>query len=358
MRPDARLTLLTAGTAYGGWKAVRVSRRMDHASGAFELGVTQVWPDARSPRRIEPQQRCEVLIDETPVVSGYVDAVEVSIDGAQQVVQVAGRDATADLVDCSAVRTPGQWRGQRIERIAEDLAAPFGVPVRAAVDTGKPLTSFALQEGETVFEAIERAARIRALLLMTDGRGALVITRAGLNRVAMPLVLGNNILAMRATLDMRDRFSAYTAKGQAPGSDLFNGPQVAQISARAVDPQVTRYRPLVLVGDAPDLAASLNQRVQWEANVRAANSTSVEITVAGWFHNDGLWEPNSLVYVSAPDVRLDDELLISAVEYSLDERGPLCTLSLTRADAFTLLPIKQAAAQQGAFWSLPKAVGQ
>lgn len=359
MRPDARLTLLTGGTAYGGWKAVRVQRRMDHAAGGFELSVTQLWPDARAPRRIEPQERCEVLIDSLPVVTGYIDAVEIGIDGGQNVVQVTGRDATADLVDCSAVRSPGQWRGQRIERIAQDLAAPFGITVRADVDTGKPLTSFALQEGETVFEAIERAARIRALLLMTDGTGALVITRAGLRRVATRLVLGGNVLKMRATLDMRDRFSSYTAKGQAPGGDLFSGRQVAQISARATDPGVTRYRPLVLVGEAPDLAASLNQRVQWEANVRAAASTSVEVTVTDWFHGDGLWEPNTLVALNAPELRIDDELLIAAVEYSLDEQGPICILQLTRADAYTLLPIRQQSADvAGAFWSLPKAAGQ
>ena len=38
-----------------------------------------------------------------------------------------------------------------------------------------------------VFEAIERAARMRGLLLMSDGKGVLVLTRAGVARISTPL---------------------------------------------------------------------------------------------------------------------------------------------------------------------------
>lgn len=230
--------------------------------------------------------------------------------------------------------------------------------VIAAVDTGKALPSFALQEGETVFDAIERAARIRALLLVSDGKGALVITRAGTSRVATPLVLGQNVLAARAALDMRDRYSTYTIKGQAPGNDNFWGKSAAQIKAQATDPGVTRHRPLIITNDAPDLAATLTQRAQWEANVRAARSHEIEFTVQGWRHAGGLWRPNMLVPVRADALRLDADLLISSVTFSLDEQGSTTVLRMTRADAFTVLPIKAAAAGgPGAFWSLPPKSG-
>lgn len=358
MQADDTLHLVTGGRDFAGWKGVRVRRSMVQCAGQFELQVSWLRSAYDGANRIAPGEACEVLMGDERVITGYVDTVDINIDAASHEVTVSGRDKTADLVDCSAVRRSGQWRGLKIEAIAAELAAPFGVRVRADVDTGTALQSFALQEGETVFEAIERAARIRALLLVSDADGALVITRAGTTRVRTPLVLGENALSMRGTQDMRDRFSSYSIKGQAPGSDFFSGAQVSQMQAKATDPEVKRYRPLVLMNDAPDLGATLRQRAQWEANVRAARSTEIEVTVQGWRHADGLWQPNALVPVYAEPLLLDDDLLITAVEYQLDERGTTTRLALTRADAFTLLPITaKPAAAASAFWQLPAAVG-
>jgi len=354
MAADEQLTLLTGGQLYGGWKGVRVTRSMEHCAAGFDLRLSQLWPGQDQRKVIRSDEACEVRLGDRTVITGYVDAVEASVEKDAHEVRVIGRDKTADLVDCSAVRKPGQWRGQKIERIAQDLCKPFDIKVRADVDTGKPLTSFALQEGETVFEAIDRAARIRALLLMPDGRGGLLITRAGVNRAPTALLLGENVLSARAKRDMRDRFSEYIAKGQAPGSDYFSGKQVAEIRATASDAGVNRYRPTLFTNDAPDLAVTLKDRVRWEANVRAARSTEVECLVQGWSHQNGLWEPNTLVQVAIEPLQLlGAELLISAVEYSLDEDGTTATLTMTRADAFTVLPIKNKA-EAGKFWDLPK----
>lgn len=336
-RPD-ELALLTGGRVYGGWTTVIVGRSIEQLAGGFSVSVSERWPGQDAVRAIAPGEKFELMLGGARVMTGWVDTVDLGMDHLSHTVEVSGRDLTGDLVDCSAVSKTGQWQGQKIEAIARDLARPFGLKVRDDVDTGVALASFALQEGETVFEAIERAARIRALLLTTDGDGTLVITRAGVKRVSTTLMTGVNILDCRARLDLRDRFAEYTAKGQAPGDDYFNAEAVSQIRAVAKDPGVTRYRPLVLTNDAPDLAATLRQRVQWEANVRAARSTEVQVTVQGWRHATGLWEPNTIVRLVAPPLRIDADLLISSVQYSLDQRGTVTTLQLTRADAYKLLP--------------------
>ena len=356
---DGAVHLLAGGRSYAGWQEMRLQLGMDQCAGGFALRVSERWTGQEEDRAIPAGEHCEVQIDGETVITGYVDSVRMQMDAGRHSVEVAGRDATADLVDCSAVRNAGQWRGLRIEQIAAELAAPFGVAVRAEVDTGKALASFALQEGETVFEAIERAARIRALLLVSDGKGALVITRAGASRIATPLVMGENILEARVALDMRDRYSTYVVKGQAPGSDFFNGTAAAQIKALAYDPGVTRYRPLIITNDAPDLAATLSQRALWEANVRAARSHDIEVTVQGWRHANGLWRPNALVPVRAEALRVDADLMIASVSFGLDERGTTTTLRLTRADAYTVLPMKASTgaaaggSAAGNFWTLP-----
>lgn len=350
------VVLRTGGQAHGGWKSIRIEQGMDAICGAFDLGVSEMWPGQPSPRRVQPGQACEVLVDGAVVITGYVDVVQVQHDARQHDVRVAGRDRTADLLDCSALWKTGQWKGRTILQIAQDLCSPFGVPVAADVDVGKALPSFALVQGETVFDALERLARIRALLLVSDGKGGLLITRAGVARVGTALVMGENILAARGSLTLRDRYSQYVAKGQAAGTDFFNGRPAAQITATAADAAVTRYRPLLVLGENQDVAVGLQQRVQWEANVRAARSVEVDITVQGWAHADGLWRPNTLVAVRDQWLGLDHELLVVAVAMELNERGTLATLSLTRPDAFTLLPVPAAPAG-GADrfrWDMPK----
>lgn len=353
--PDLELTC--NGQVHAGWESMRITRSMEHCANSFELAVSELWPGQASTYNVMPGMPCQVRLAGTTVISGYVDDVNLVLDAQQHGVSVSGRDKAADLVDCSAVVKGGQWLGQRVEAIAAQLAKPFGIKVTAAVKTGKPLASFALQEGETAFDAIDRAARMRALLLVSDAKGGLVITRASTDVVATALVMGVNVLHASVKMSLRERFSLYIAKGQkspayawSPGSGSPGASAAvvastvkaaAQVRAEATDPEVPRYRPMIITGECQDVDASLKQRVQWEANVRAARSVEVVVRVAGWAHADGIWEPNKLVQVSLPALRIQrQKLLVKACQYSLGHEGSITELTLTRPDAFTLLPLK------------------
>lgn len=348
--PD--VLLITAGRSFLGWTTLRIVRSMTHCTGAFELGATWRVGAFDSAVGIQAGDQAQVIVGAETVITGYVDGIDEEWSATSHELRVHGRDMAADLVDCSAISRTGQWHNQPIEQIVSDLAKPFGVRVRARVSTGKALPSFALQEGETAFDAADRAARIRGLLLVSDADGTLSITRAGEQRAPTDLVLGTNLLNLRVSKDMRDRYSLYTAKGQAPGSDFTNGPQVSQIKAQATDPGVGRYRPLVMTNDQPDIAATLTDRVRWEANVRAARSIELEAQVQGWRHADGLWAPNTLARVVAAGADIDTDFLITEVAYELSESGSTTRLSMTRQDAFTLLPLK--AISSGPYFEAPK----
>lgn len=357
-RLQSGVELLVAGRVFSGWQTISVQRGMEHCAGGFRLSVSTQGNALLPQWPIIAGQFCELRLDGRVVITGYVDEVSRSIDAEAHSIEVTGRDATADLVDCSAIRKAGQWRGMRIEQIATELANPFNVPVTTEIDTGKPLTTFALQEGETVFDAISRAARIRGLLLMTDGQGGLLITRAGEKRIDTPLVLGSNLLKASVHVDARDRYSDYMLKGQAPGSDYFNATAAAHVFARAKDPGVMRYRPLILTADCPDIALTLVERAKWEANLRWARSLQVEAVVQGWQHANGVWEPNRVVHFKAPALQLEGDLLIAGVEFSLSlDGGSTSKLSLTHADAFKVLPIKNNDLGAG-YWSLPPKGGK
>ena len=77
---------------------------------------------------------------------------------------------------------------KRVLEVARELAAPFGIQVRADVDVGEPLLKVALNPGQRAWELIEELCRYRALLPVSDGRGGLVLTRAGRARAGVPFL--------------------------------------------------------------------------------------------------------------------------------------------------------------------------
>jgi len=332
------VTLTVNGAVYGGWKEISISRSIETIAGAFELSVSERWPGQAGRRAIAAGASARVAIGGETVIAGYVDDVEVSHDAESHEIAVRGRDATGDLVDCSAPDEPGEWSGLTLDRIAAAIAGPFGIAVSAAADLGEPFGTFAVQPGETAFEAIERAARMRAVLPLSDGKGGLVLTRAGRARAGVTLT-PETILSARGTYGARDRHSRYTVKGDSGDFGSWGGDAGAEASGTASDPGIRRHRPLTVI--AEDLAEGISfaDRALWEANIRAGRARRVSITLAGWRYGDRLWRPNELVRVENPALGVAAEMLIASVAFSLGPRGSLTELGLVGARAFDLLPV-------------------
>lgn len=331
--------LYVGGTIYGGWRRISVQRSIEQIANGFELSVTERWPGQSVSRPIKPGEKCQLKLDGQTVITGYVDDSEPEFSSQAHSLAVRGRDATGYLVDCSAIYKTGQWANATLDRIARDLCAPFGIKVKVETDVGAALPSFNVEEGETVFDCIERAARSKAVLLVSDGEGNLVITRAGTQRCNTTLAEGENILAGRGQFSWKDRYSVYTVKGQERGSDEFYGEHAASPSATVRDDAITNHRPLIVLSGSHGAGATLRDRAEWERNVRMGRGNRGSITVQGWRDGSGaLWQPNTLVTVTSPMLWLNAaEMLIVGCTYTLDDSGTMTTLSIARREAFDLV---------------------
>lgn len=337
---DLRLTV--GGASYGGWKSIAVTRGIEQIAGGYDLSVSELAPDGSAAAALMPGQRAALSIDDQVLITGYIDETEIKHAGSDHSIAVRGRDATGDLVDCAAAHPTGQWLNRNMLQIATDLVAPFGIAVAADTSVGAPFRKWNIEPGETVFENLDRMARHRGVLLFSDGKGGLLITKVGTARVGTALVLGENILAGQVTLSHLSRFSAYTVKGQRPRDDESDGEDVSQKKGVAADAGVTRYRPSVEVIEDVGDADVFTQRATWRRNVNAGRSARATITVQGWAHKDGLWMPNTLVSVTNPWLRLKErELLIVQVRNMLDGAGTRTELSLTLPEAFSLLALPE-----------------
>lgn len=347
--PASGVTVKVAGKAFDGWKSARVVRGIDAVCGSFDVAVSDRWANQLERWQIAEEDTCSVALNDTTVITGWVDRRSLSYGPDEHTLSVSGRDKVGAMVDCSAVLTSWEFWQASILTLAERLAAPFGVKVAmqaglAAPTLGDKLT---VDPGDSAFEALERGCRLAGVMPVSDGHGGLVLTRAGSSRCRTALVEGENILAAHAQYDATGRYRTYRVTGQHPGTDDFAGDETATVRGSATDLGVRRADRVLLVRSENtvmgDLAA---KRAQWEAKTRAARGDSVNITVQGWQDGSGaLWPVNALVDVRSPRIGVEGRLLVTQATHVLEERsGTTTELVLKRPDAYLPEPIVQKAA--------------
>lgn len=328
--------VLISGTPYSGWESVSITKNLESISGSFSVAVMDRWRELVESWAIKPGDECSVSIGGNVVITGWVDGIDTSFDKESRSITIKGRDKAADLVDCSIVTKDSQLKNKTLTEIATTLCEPFGITVKAETDVGKPFDKWDVTQGETVFENLNKAAKLRGVLFISDEYGNLKIVRSASDRAGDALVQGENILSASGTYDDSQRFSDYTCKGQKKGSDKENGKTVAHSKDEAKDSGVKRYRPLMVTGEGGTDKATATNRAQWEATTRAAQAFRMTVDVVGWRQSSGeLWKVNQVVPVTCGFAGVIGDLLISGVTYEKSEdSGTVCRMELVRPDAF------------------------
>lgn len=330
------LKLLVNGKSFEGWQSIQVKRSIKAISGSFSLAVVDKWAEEKVAWQLSPGDACKVLIGRDTVITGYLDSVGPHFDAVSRGLAVSGRDKAGDLVDCSIDGQPAQWVNLSMLQIAQKLAAPFGIKVRSLTSAGSPGYKWTLQPGESVFENMEKASRLCGVLLVNDGLGGIVLTRAGAAHASTELVQGQNLIGGSAEYGMKERHSIVTVKAQSAGLDEVDPAVDFTPKGTATDAGVTRYRPMVITAEGAATAAICRQRARWEVAVRRAKSSQVRVKVLGWRQSDGrLWTVNELVKVTSPWLGIKVEMMISEVTFSKSDAGTTTELMLEMAQAYT-----------------------
>jgi len=328
--------LLLGTSAYTGWTALRVHTSIEHCASAADLTVTERWPGADPARAtLRPGLRATLQLGTQTVLTGWIDAVSRDLGPTLRTIQLAVRDATGDLVDCSALVR--QYTGQTLLQIATDQCGALDLAVAATpnTDLGGPFKRVASEPGQSVFEFLDQLARQRAVLLLPDGQGGLLLGRPGLTLSPTALVEGDNLLGMQAVADWRDRYSRIVVYGQSAGDDDWHGKQAAELRAETTDAAVADSRPRLLVVTAEQGETDLSARADWERRTRAGRALKARARVQGWEAVPGrLWRAGETVRVQAPGMGVSETLVIVGVHYSLDQGGTTTDLELTRPDAY------------------------
>ena len=100
-----------------------------------------------------------------------------------------------------------------------------------------------------------------------------------------------------------------------------------------------QYRPLIIFSERATNDKECEDRAKWEASVRAGQSRKVEYEVQGWTQKNGMvWPLNSLVTVKDRILGIDGPMLISALDFSVDNTtGTVTKITVVHKDTFTLM---------------------
>ncbi len=331
--------LYVDGTIYTGWKTVTFNSDLEQAATTFSVGLSAKIESEVSVLPVLPGAACKLSVNGTIVLVGYVDGINGKYDSGSHEYTIVGRSDVGDLIDCSAIIKGGVFSNQTVSKIAETLCEPFGVTVETKADVGLPLPKHRTEDA-SVHEVIERACRRRGLLLSSSPKGGLIINEIGTEKIETPIINGQNVKAGSGRFTQNERFSQYLVKGQADdGGDGWKLSQQIQAKGVAIDPNVRRYRPLII--DAEDGETDLTKRARFEASTRFGRSTKITYTLQGWEHSAGLWQINKLVRVMDMYFGIDGWFLISAVTFTLDQSGTKTDITVIPKEAFTVEPLKE-----------------
>lgn len=343
--PDNQISIRIRGNKYQGWSAFGVTRSLEQISGSFELTAHNL-PDFWD--KFSLSDPVTVEIDGHIALEGYINAVSPQYDASGSSLKVVGRDAVGDLLDCAASVDDGfEFNNQSLVNILRTILRSYDIPLTVAVSgINKPITRLAVQPGETAFDLIERACRLRAVLAVSDGVGGLVLMRAGAVKSAGRLVYGQNIIKGESTIDWSERFSLYVVKGQSEALLSSSAEEQSQPEGRIIDPSITRYRPRVILAESQGNNASLKERAKWQRDFDQSRSKRATYTVQGYFAAEGeLWRPNQIVSVVDPLLKIKRDMLIVSVFFQKSEQGSTTNLTLAVPESFDLPAEKEPAAQ-------------
>lgn len=333
---------------------------MESLCSSFEFVTGQSQPFSYKDWQITMGAPCEVLVDDKPVLKGYIEDLNINYDKDSHVVQVSGRDKTCDLVDCHKANRQLSYEKATVKRIVEDTCKPFGIAVvidSAAMTAARSIphltSQFYAPAGDSLIGIIYRITRMAELYVMASTNGELLLTVAGTRTAAQKLVAGVNILRGGIKQSDKDRYSVYYVKGfgfdnegliNSPDFKWMNGTYPPNPSESAAtfkwDARVgaTRYRPYSNMAEGSVKLAGVGWRSRAEAQYRIGSSRTYNYMVQGWRETEGgdLWSPNTNVIVTDPAFGLDNaSLLIEAVEYTQSDQGTTSNLTLCSREKYT-----------------------
>ena len=346
------VSIIVDGQSFDGWTTVSITKNLESIANSFSIGLFDKFEGIKENWPFKHGQIVQINIGTERVFTGYIEVIQPEFGPKRRGFIIAGRSKAGDLID-SYHEGPSEYKNITLTNLAKELIAPFGLKVFESVEP-KIINKFAVKPGETIFEALDRAAREQGLCFISTRAGNIRLTRAARERSFSSLEQNINLKFGSGIYDASQRHNSYTVKAQTAGLPDFFGPLASQAEGQAFDLGITRHRPFIMVSESSADSGKAKIRAEWEASSRLAKATRVNTQVVGWTQEDGsLWGINQVIAFTSSFLGLNRDLLSVVVTHT-DEvnQSKLTNITLTDPKAYAPEPIKNSKLTDDIFASL------
>jgi len=351
------------GVPYSGFTSATASKSMEHISGSFSFNISVLDNLQKFP--IQNRSKCRVLVNGKAFITGYVETIGINYDSKQHQITIGGRDKTCDIIDNTLGSELSFSAGISLENIIRKVLKNFGLENEIAVNSNAKLDVFdntelnnmSAQIGESAYLFIEKFAKKRQVLLMSDGDGNILLARTPKDDERLNTVLTSSpgyqavILSAVAIYDDTKRFYRYVMKSQSnvvsngivEDVHAISNDKIVSVSATAYDEAIrhTRVFNLMTHDDSYNSQADLQERATSQANYNRATGFKYTVTVQGFSPiNDParIWQPNQLILVNDDYCNIPKQLLlIKSVEFNYSiAGGSMTTLELIDKEGYSV----------------------
>ena len=331
------IELRVNGQPYTGFTSLNYSRSMENLTGQFSFVATNA-DNTEFP--IKAGDECAILVNDTPIITGFIDALSPSLSTSSNLVNIQGRDKTADFVDSTLNAGSVELVAPiSLKEVIEKTVASLGQSLKV-INNVSGLEDFTAEDlisaeaGQNAFDFVEKFARKRQVLLTTNGIGDIVITRSSDEIIDYEIVnrFGgdeNNVKTSSIAYNNSRRYNQYIMVSQANLTSLNNfgiadlDQVVDSKNDPVIDSEIREGRVLHLVAEKSSSPEQNRLRATWEANFRKAQSQKYNSTTDDFAlpRTNEPFPVNALVPVVDDSAGITAIMLIESVGLSLDSSG-------------------------------------
>lgn len=298
------ISLEVGGLTCDTWKSYRIDSDLLTPADGWEMSLGAM--DGTLPAQIYEGAEVKLRLDQDLILSGSIDTIDDDTDKQGTRIDLAGRDAGAFLMDCSADMLT--LNDSTLKQIITKAVFPLGITKISWRAPQKSIRKRVHTEpGQSVWEWVQAACEANNVWPWFEPDGTLVIGQPDYTvpPVATLVLDGDrtNVESMSVKRSITERFSKVTVYGQAAGD---GGDGVAHVVGVAIDDAVRIKRHKVVVDgncETTELATARAHKIIADGRM---SGTRVVVKVTG--HRTGaghVWTPGMRATLECPKKRVN-----------------------------------------------------
>lgn len=336
----SKIFLEVEGINYKGFTDVAVNSAMENFSSSFSFSTTVKENSLGVIQNdLKLGQQVRVFVGDDLAVTGFIESLDISYSAGSHSINVSGRDIGGDLIDSSIRQKSYIQRDffKLVNLVLVDNGYSIKVINNVGTLTLEPTETIKTEQGDSVFDFLDRYAKKLQVLLKISPNGDLEIIREDdevvKNFLINDFTQNNNILSASLNLSTVNRFNLIEVYSQ-DNNKTHTKTGISQ-KGTATDSNIRATRRKVITMNTASQSKSLTALAEWNINLRRAKGSRYSCKVVGFYSDKDIWQPNKLVNIVDYTAQVKGNFLIQGVEFSQSLQGSFTTLDIVERGAFS-----------------------